>query len=1222
MKLSRLASPVIAALVSGCLLAISPSLAPDATAVESPESVEVPSLRTRTSQTFREPNGTFRTVVSSGPMHFRDATRSWQPIRSRLVGSGEPGYAWQNEANGFRTLFRRQLGADFLRLEINGKPLTVSLAGAAPSFATVLHSQVQYLGAFPNVDLTYEVLADGLKESLVLNRPTAPTTYVFTFTAPPGIPLRARRLTDGSWGFFMVERDDPLFVLAPPSIGDSGDAGRSAPVTMSVVRSGAQFTVSLTVDSVWLHDSSRRFPVVLDPTVRIQPPAEDASFDAACAICLPLLDKRLNIGTDTSHIWRSALAFDLGDVPSGASLISANLNLYYQGICLPASGAGSCAQQTHQIDVHRITSGWTTSTPSSALTYSPTVIRSYTIPLNAPEQWMGFDITATVSDWLAAAQPNYGVLLKRSSETLDRGGPRPPGRRYEAEGTLKPYLDVRWASDGVDLLEPTIVHSDGAELNWTQYAGAQPFQRYEVHRSPTPRFTPSPATLLTTITDPAVTTFRDTTATPEETATYKVVANTSPSNERTVTLPSEDLTTQVLQPDPAAGKATYLHFSTDLINCTNNGARDRMFVGSDTKSIYRPLVSFDLSAIPAGAYIAEANLSLWNSLAPQRTATVEVHEVTTSWVEGTGNQACTGDGATWYQAGVGPGQNWTVPGGDFEPEPTASIDRVASSEPQWDEVDIAGTVQQWLNGELPNYGVLLKLSDESLISGNNFAYVSDDWMASPTLRPKLTLTFATDDLEGETTDVPVDPNVPDDSLEPSTDPFDDPTHIQQVGTPDPPPAAPEPPVIAYVTSNGVSFRNNDGRWTIYVKCIGIGPNRARTVGAGYVARFIDRLGRRVVDDERPPSESPLAGGLGMFGWHSARGVAGNLNAVDNPDRFKLIEGRRCAEDNGLYGPYAAELPDCPDVLNCSFIDGNVGRFSLDVWFRDLWGASGHGPNGNGIMRVRYRWRFYPNTVRMWAAVTEWGESNAAGVPFVKEPKFFAGVGKRGTPDNPYFHRMAVFGGSNGKTWLGGQLYGCTPNANVCGSRFAHSARLTRTRSRWDFGTTRNGHRNGGCTDSTPCFSAVMRAYPPGPIIDGTLNGNPGRWMSSQVGPDRWAWISKNRSRAWFEDTVEGGGEAQPWSCWPGHSDPEDSRRVSPRTAAVRRWEYTGRKLANNQYPPHLNPNRFLMSSTVFHAWEGGRGPNDCEPLVRRFGSAGEDWGVFASFGLNSHWVMQ
>ena len=52
-----------------------------------------------------------------------------------------------------------------------------------------------------------------------------------------------------------------------------------------------------------------------------------------------------------------------------------------------------------------------------------------------------------------------------------------------------------------------------------------PFSRYEVHRSADPNFTPSATSLLSTIGDPDITRFRDTTARPATTFTYRVVAN-------------------------------------------------------------------------------------------------------------------------------------------------------------------------------------------------------------------------------------------------------------------------------------------------------------------------------------------------------------------------------------------------------------------------------------------------------------------------------------------------------------------------------------------------------------------------------------------------------------------------------------------------------------------------------------------------------------------------
>jgi hypothetical protein len=1053
----------------------------------------------------------------------------------------------------------------------------------------------------------------------------APSSYLFTLTAPDGIPLDARRLSDGSWEFFVVERDDPLFVLSAPTIADASGFQQGAPVTMAVVKTGREFAITLIVDPLWLHDTARQFPVILDPTVRIQPPAEDASFDAACGTCLPLLDKRLNIGTDTLHKWRSALSFDLGDVPKGSSLISANLDLYYQGICLPASGAPSCLQQTHRLDVHRITSTWTTSTPSSQLTYSPTILRSFTLPLNAGEQWMAFDVTTTVTDWLTGAQANRGLLVKRSDETLNRGGPRPPGRRYEAEPTLKPYLDVRWSSAGVDLKEPTTIHSDGAELSWTPYVGTG-FQRYEVHRSPTPRFTPSPATLLATITNQSVTTYRDTTADPEATFTYKVVANTSPSNERTVTMPSESLTSQVLQP-ASEGKGSYLQFP-DTANCINNGARDRLFVGSDSTSIYRSLLFFDLSTLPSGAFISEADVAVWNIIPPQASTTIDVHPLTTSWVEGTGNQTCTTDGVTWFRRAAG--QSWTAPGGDYDASPTASFDRVPSTEPQWDEFEITGIVQEWTNGSRANNGLLLKATNETLGVGKNLAYASDDWWVSPTLRPKLTILYATEDLEAEGPDLTVDPNVPDAPDGPSDDPFDDPTHAVQVGTPDPPPAPPEGSVRVYINDIGVTFENDDGRWMFYFNCRFAGGDKPWTVGPGYIARFIDDGNRRVVDDKRSSKESPLAGGLGMYGWHHSRGAPENHPAGLNPVDFWNIEGRFCAADpdHANAGVYMSEVLGCPDPTNCQYIYGNVGVFDADVWFRDPYGNTGYGPSGHAITRVRYRWRIRWGLIRMWAAVTTYGVANQVGPAFAKEPKFIAGVARRPTkttygPDNPRFKRMALFGG-NGRSFIAGKMRGCPPLADRCGS--VHANRRGRVRVRWDYGTTLE-NPDGNCTGPDgPCFSVVMRAYPPTPVIDGTLNGTPVRWQAGGLGLDRWAWLSgcppqscPVRRRAYPVDTAQGPRDPM-WDCLPG--DPPDEPNANPRHRRVRRWEFVGRKPEDLPVHRDRNRNPYLMSATDFHGWEGGAGFPDCEPLMREFGPVGESWAVFASFGLGNKFALQ
>jgi len=81
-----------------------------------------------------------------------------------------------------------------------------------------------------------------------------------------------------------------------------------------------------------------------------------------------------------------------------------------------------------------------------------------------------------------------------------------------------------------------------------------------VHRSLSPNFTPSAATLLTSTNDVTATNYRDTTAAPSGTFCYAVVANSSKSNEIKGTLPADGPSSISLQPGPGQGKATFMYF--------------------------------------------------------------------------------------------------------------------------------------------------------------------------------------------------------------------------------------------------------------------------------------------------------------------------------------------------------------------------------------------------------------------------------------------------------------------------------------------------------------------------------------------------------------------------------------------------------------------------------------------------------------------------------------
>jgi hypothetical protein len=132
-----------------------------------------------------------------------------------------------------------------------------------------------------------------------------------------------------------------------------------------------------------------------------------------------------------------------------------------------------------------------------------------------------------------------------------------------------------------------------------------------VHRSTTANFTPSASTLVATIRDPSVTTYRDATAAPNKTFTYRIVANSysSVSNPKTVTLPAVGQARKLLQPEPVAGRNTDMYYRTDRIVCENYGANDLAWAGSELYERFHNALSFDLRDIPANATITSATAS-------------------------------------------------------------------------------------------------------------------------------------------------------------------------------------------------------------------------------------------------------------------------------------------------------------------------------------------------------------------------------------------------------------------------------------------------------------------------------------------------------------------------------------------------------------------------------------------------------------------------------------
>ena len=128
--------------------------------------------------------------------------------------------------------------------------------------------------------------------------------------------------------------------------------------------------------------------------------------------------------------------------------------------------------------------------------------------------------------------------------------------------------------------------------------------------------------------------------------------------------------------------------------------------GTGIRSVQKALLLFDLSGYTSGSEIASATLNLyvdWKDLYGD----VLVKRMTRSWVEGTGVDAETTDGADW---GTYDGTNaWTTAGGDYDN--TVRAQTLVDATGQWYSWDVTGLVKDWVDGTYTNYGLITVSGD-------------------------------------------------------------------------------------------------------------------------------------------------------------------------------------------------------------------------------------------------------------------------------------------------------------------------------------------------------------------------------------------------------------------------------------------------------------------------------------------------------------------------------
>ena len=230
-------------------------------------------------------------------------------------------------------------------------------------------------------------------------------------------------------------------------------------VKVTYISNGAAPKLRVTVDSAFLTDESREYPIVIDPSVMVTGANNiaDSFVRQGSPSTNYKYDEKLFTGNSASNgLQRAYIKFTLPGNISATSVTSAKVRIKRYG----GSPTG--------IKAYRVTSGWS----SGGITWNnkPGYSSSYVsnTAYNDGGEWYAMDVSSTVRNWLNGAYTNYGFALISNYESV----PSSSISYYssDAPSPNKPELIINYTDSGTYYGNRPYVQNDSVLVNCMGYA--------------------------------------------------------------------------------------------------------------------------------------------------------------------------------------------------------------------------------------------------------------------------------------------------------------------------------------------------------------------------------------------------------------------------------------------------------------------------------------------------------------------------------------------------------------------------------------------------------------------------------------------------------------------------------------------------------------------------------------------------------------------------------
>lgn len=333
---------------------------------------EEETLRTETGKHFRLSDGSNIAVSYGIPVHYQDESGAWQDIVNEPVmtygAAGSDAYLFTNE--NLTTVFSANLEENRILTSVY-EDFSVSMslmditrssqrhfnreviAEVVPSDVSALNMQntdgwttedllpdklmssMLYEDVFPDVDILYTVCGFNVKEEIIVKK--AQTDYRYDFLLELD-GLFATQNEDGSVSLRNAE-DEDIYLIPAPFMMDGG-GNISYDVSYSLTSTDAGSVLSVVADSAWINESSRIFPVKIDPSLILAVTNSNIYMNSSMYACYVQEGEPLYYGWSQmaycgygisdydKNIYIYMYINDLPALPAGSVVTNAELSLY------------------------------------------------------------------------------------------------------------------------------------------------------------------------------------------------------------------------------------------------------------------------------------------------------------------------------------------------------------------------------------------------------------------------------------------------------------------------------------------------------------------------------------------------------------------------------------------------------------------------------------------------------------------------------------------------------------------------------------------------------------------------------------------------------------------------------------------------------------------------------------------------------------------------------